>query len=242
MTMLRKLALGTSSFFFFIFIYLTIFSFSFSHFTSYDNVYNIFSTIMQDKEDFEKIGELKVFLTQQCSLANLSEVQIPISEKNISFSCQFVKEASDAEFKDAVLNKLFQLFYYTEYNCEFIDCLKEGNFEVFFSKKANDFFSKWSTFLIIPSIIFALLIIFLSEPKVKAVSIFGWNFLFLGLPILFNKYLRSFIFTKIPQEATPYANMIFDSVFDPISNLMIALLVSGVILVITGFLLERKIR
>ena len=182
-----------------------ILSLSFFQFTSHNNLeprvtafveQEYSKQIQNNPEDFEKT---RSDIIEDCS--NNSEIDYFLENQDIiekiHINCSGINnEMGDERLIEIISNNLFNSVYYKEYDCSIINCFTNAetnpeNVTVIFSKKANDFFFKFTILFLIVSLVLIALLILLNKPKFTVFYNLAPAFLISGLLFLVGNPLSN---------------------------------------------------
>ncbi len=144
----------------------------------------------------------------------------------ISTSCESIKEGPDAIFESVVKNFIRDL-YYKNYECGFIECIKNNNMFVILSKKSYDYWNSKFKLMMISSVVLFSLLFFLHSRKSSAFITGGILTIISALPFMRLDWLISFV----PSEEIKNVAMIF---FSKAYSVFYIMSIIGVVLFVIG--------
>jgi hypothetical protein len=212
--------------------------FVFTEITDYDNarsfVTNLISTEFEDEMP-EDMSLSMVYDETKKECQGKESISSGLFEGSID--CSDFSEIGADEFPEYISGLVFDNFYYAEYDCGFIECVKEQP-QFLFSAKGNEVFKSLMNYLIIATIFGAALIIVSCKSWSDRFRTFGWTLFFIGLGYFFINLTKKMMLG--PEEIESIVGPMISSVFDTISNYYLISLILGIILIIVGYLLKKK--
>jgi hypothetical protein len=227
-----KIVLGSV---FSILLTLLLISFSLSQITEYSNLKGIFSSLIKTQKEMN-VTEIYNNIKIVCKFEKT--INMPINNDTIQLECSEVEKIKEDDFLEFLSSKIFDKFYFKEYSCSVIECLKEGkaeNFLVIFSSQGNLFFQTVKKYLIFLTIIACLAFLLVLENWEQRAKGLGKALLSTGLFYFIIKFGSDFFLpAKIKELA--FAEKILNS----FAQNFLYIFVAGIILLIIGYLLKRK--
>jgi len=208
-----------------------------SSMTEYNNAKSIFADVY--------VGALK----SQISDAQLNEIfnaainacqgkesiNYVLGEENMTFNCTDIRGGNATTLPYLVATKSFDTFYYKNYNCSFIDCIKNisspEDATVFFSSTGNEFFNKLLMYVIVATVLTGLIFLASIETWSGRFQSLGVEFLFIGIMYFLIPYAKDAAIKQFPQELLPLISRIIDIIFNSISSILLIFFVAGVVLI-----------
>jgi len=240
MGILRNIAKAIATFFFSLFLALLLITFLFYNVTSYDTTKYIFTTVFKNillENTSQEIEQLYSNISSYCKVN--TNITLPID--NTTLSCSEILNKNAEAFLNLIAGKFFEKFYYKNYECDFLECVKNirsgEDFAVFFSLKAHDFFDRLLWPLLIITILSGVVLFFLVETWSGRFKLFGFEFLSIGIFFFLLPYLKDFAIKKIPKEITVLENVL-NIVLDQLSSILLIFFILGVIFV-TSWILTK---
>jgi len=245
MSMLRKLGGGIGSIVFSFALGFLILNLGMAELTTYNTLKPIFASIAasQFEKNFEgeKIEQIHTYLTAQCVGKESVEMDLGESQK-VVLKCSDVLVTKKEDLPKLFLNKIFDNIYYKEYNCDFIKCLQnsdqKGIATLLVSKKANEFFNQATIYLVVGTVVGLLLILaslktWSGRLKTIGITCVSVGIFFLAIPLLKNYFIQ--------QVSTDVSGLggALDVVMNMFYEKLLIVFVTGVVLVIVGFLIGR---
>jgi len=152
-------------------------------------------------------------------------------EGNYTFDipCESVSQGRDTMVQEGVKNILYKI-YYTEYNCNFFDCLKVSPFFLISERAYNYLDAKFYFFLFVSFILIIALFLFI-EKKTNTFILTG------SLMII-----SALIFVKIDSFFALFYDKIFFRIlgifFSQSFSVSVSLFITGIILLMIGFIFK----
>jgi len=238
MGILRTIGKDIGGFFFVLCLSLIIIMLTVVELTQYNSLKPIIAnTIGQQitkQLDADKLSLLHQQVLVQCS--GKESLELPLGEiGNATLKCSDIKNTKPEDLGSLISSALFEKIYYKKYNCEFVQCYKQSNFQekvmLLASSTANQFLNKILTYLWIGAGLSALLLL-ASSKGWEVPKNFGKSFLVIGIPFFFINILKKKI--NLPTEASAVQPLI-NQLFDLLYNRYLIVLAIGVVLLIIGY-------
>ncbi|MEM7826424.1 MAG: hypothetical protein QW451_02225 [Candidatus Aenigmatarchaeota archaeon] len=208
-----------------------ILTFFLRNLTSYENAKSLFSMIYSNvvlNASREKIESEYEKIVLHCNLYP----NFTFSVNNLSVSCSEILGKNLTLAIQTVAYKLFDSIYFKEYQCSFLECLRNINsledFLVIFSNKAYTFFDKIFKLSILTTSFFAILLLISIESWSERFKTFGLEFLSIGIFFFVFPLLQNIIFKELPFFVK---KDILDVVLNQFSSVFLFLLVAGALLI-----------
>ena len=244
MTFFRKAGIFFLSFVFCALISMALLSQGLVSFTNQQTLEGFVADIAESRlstDDGENFSEAYDNLIKQCDSGQIQNIEIPIEDNEpVAITCEEIQNTSADKFNALVSKKMFANIYTQEYDCEFVDCLKQGRYGVLLSQKANDSLNNISLYLAGLAVLFGVAIFFVSSPWFDALKTIGSSFVLVGVPILFYKPLFNVIANKESTEGMIEVVAVLDAIFIPLKELAIAMVFLGVVAIGIYFFLSRS--
>jgi len=145
--------------------------------------------------------------------------------------CDVIMQGEEAIINETVKDLVFNI-YYTEYECNFLDCLKESEIPMFLvSEKAYDYWTNKFYFSLMVSFVLLILIFVLVEKKTNMPILAGSLLIVSSLPFIKLDYVLSLFADKM---FVKFLSIFFSQAY-PVS---VQVLVAGIIFLIVGILLK----
>lgn len=271
MGLLRTIVKSFAGLLFSLSLILTISLLLLTQFTGYDYLKSIFSDILVKQfantlaDRLPTSEDVRTIQTSFLSYCNMTgHVEIPFSGQemefagqrlnlqNITLNCSeiatttpddFIKIVS-ARFINQVSSKLFDSFYYKNYTCNFIDCIKQGgeSLMAIASNKSNTFFKTTLSYSLIGTFIFGLIWFIAIESWPSRFKSFGWTLIIISAPFFLMNYVTDLILPKlgIPTEIISTVSNSFSRLTSTMTTYNLIFLVVGIILMVAGYFLALK--
>jgi len=137
--------------------------------------------------------------------------------------------------------------YHTVYDCGFVDCVQQGKLLVVFSEQGNAFLRSVQLTLLAVSAAGAAIIVVASESWPERMKCIGTQLVFVGISYFLLPFAKNYASSFLPADArTGLASAGIDiggivgKAVDPMTNMLLAAFIAGVLLVIAGYLLEKR--
>ena len=235
MSLLKKIARILVSLLFAVSLSLLSLTIVLSLLTSYDNSKAIFTSVyakaIGNQVTPEQIEETYNSLSLYCKERDV--VSVPFMNENITINCSEIATTNSTNLIYLVSEKLFDIFYYKSYGCEFIKCLQEINSAegamILFSSTAHAFFNNLILIVLLVTALIGAILLLLIETWPERFKSFGLHFLFIGVFFFLMPYLKELVLEKLPPELAVIGDVL-DPVFKIISSVLLIFLIVGVIL------------
>ena len=205
--------------------------------TEYNNLKTVatdlFSKQLTENITTEEIRQMHSLLLLQC--ADKETIELSLGEKNVTLDCSKLRGIEAEDIIPFIATAAFDEIYYEEYECEFIQCLqKEEGLMVLASAHANNFFKSIQNFVLIGTIIGAVILFVSIKNWSGRLTGFGTLLIFTGIPYFFLGFFKGFIPAEVATVASPLVNQIMSS----LSTKLLIIFIVGVILAISGYFLK----
>ena len=160
---------------------------------TYENVQNqsvpIVQTALQDSNMTNKIQEVYPLIQAVCQTS--PNYIFVVANYSITIPCTVALQGSDAIIKEGIKNVIHQI-YYTNYDCDFLNCIKSSQLPVFLlSEKAYNFWIEKFRISLAVSFVLLVLLLFLLEKKANMPILSGIllaisSSIFIKLDLIFN--------------------------------------------------------
>jgi len=200
-------------------------SLKYNHVSPYiQNLSNDFATSSGNKGTILGNYESQKYL---CQNENASPIEFTLDEEKIVVPCETVNEGGKSVI-GYLINESIPFYYYKDYNCSLIDCIKTEKAPfALVSKTAKDYWKeKFYSTLLISLIIFALIFLFIKE-KHSSFILAGIISIFSAIPFRQISWLLSLLPDLLPFRILP----IF---FTEAGNVFILMLIIGIALISIG--------
>ena len=172
----------------------------------------------------EYVDDATLLMQEYCQ----NETEFVFNQEGMTFviPCETINQGSDA-IVDYAMDKLVEEVYYTEYNCEFWECVKKtDNFLVLISEKAYEYWrSKFLIFFLISIALFLLMFI-VANRKSNAFILAGLVTIVSSLPFIKLTWIARFLPASLRE--------IFLSFFTRSHNVFIIMMAVGLFLLGLG--------
>lgn len=244
---LKDLAGAAAKTFFSISLALTLSVFSLMSVTDYDTMRGIVSKVAEAQTheitDFsqEERAEIISTLKQACEGKDRIDAPEGLGGGDVTINCSDVETASAENFNEFALATIGDNVYNREYDCGFVDCLMDGNVAVIASAKGNAFYSGIIFYLVAATAALGAVVVLLTRDNSDRMRSIGMPMVFIGAGFLAISMLAErLVPIVLPGEISPLLTEIAGSVLSPLFNVYIYMLIVGVALTVTGYLLRRN--
>jgi hypothetical protein len=166
------------------------------------------------------------YIKNYCSIS--SEYRLTYESYTFVLPCEVIEKGKDSII-DYGADKFFDQIYYTEYNCEFWQCVKNSSTPfVLISEKAKDYWHEKFLLLLGLSIVIFALIFFISKNRSTTFIVTGILLIVSALP--FRKL--HWILTFIPEKFSG----IFSAFFTKAHSVFVIILIIGIAFIVWGVL------
>jgi hypothetical protein len=237
MGIVRKIIKALLTFFFSLFLALLVLTFIFYKLTAYENIKDIFITIFKDSilmnTTTQEVEEMYSSLSSYCKVN--TNATIPMD--NISLSCSEILNRDLNDVINLVAEKSFKNFYYKNYGCEFLECVKNiksgEDFAVVFSLTAHKFFERILWPLVAITVSTGISLFFLIETWSGRFKTFGFEFLSIGIFFLVLPYFKEFLAEGIPKNI---GENLLNAIFNQISSILLIFFLLGIVFIVAWVL------
>ncbi len=223
--------------------------------TSYESLkpiaVSVFGTALKERVGEENAEQLLLSMNAYCRLFPNKSFELPFGYANttVSLRCGEIVGKNSTEIVSLVGEKLFNITYYKDYGCEFVDCVRkglEGNdtsyLLVFASREGNEFFSRVTEYSLIATLVTMALFFVSSESWFSRLREAGIILVLLGLPslLLVNVEAVKWYLTKtLPEEARDVASPVVGSFLESSLKKLAYFLIAGIALIIVAYCVKR---
>lgn len=215
------------------------------YFTSFDVLQTVVADVAQQQQPpqgFEEsqFPELKNALVTQCQGSTTGIIDIPLENNQVAkLNCTEVQNINESKQVFGLMVKdAFKNIYYKDYGCSFIDCLtKEGssteNVTVLISETGHKFFGVIQIYVIAATVLFGMMFAYFSGRPSKIARNFGWVFTFLGSSFIITELMK--LRNQTADSTMSIMLKVMDNIFAQFQLYMIAIFVTGIILLVVGY-------
>lgn len=248
MSIERNIGKSIAGFFFFITIGLTLILMSLATLTEYDSVKDIVTKVIQQQPPESQFSEdqkqeIILNLKKECEGKEYIEGgSIPIEGgADVLIKCSNLQNVND--FESLIYVSVADTLYYKKYQCGFLDCLRNGQYfmPLIITEIAHKFYQDAFIYsLIITIIVGAVFVILIEDNKSRLKSI-GWVLIVSSVPFVIMNFMIDYIVGLLaPQQAAALVQSVLKNIFSPIVNIYIYLLIAGIALTTTGYLIKSR--
>jgi hypothetical protein len=236
--MLRTIGKWLGIFILIFFLFLTVFIHFMVKFTEFDTLSTLFTKIfVSNVISKDQLDQMYNNLLDECgNKMQNGNVTLNIGNKSVVLKCADIKKSTPEGLVDLAGKSFFTDIYYKEYSCSFLDCLSkpgEDKYLVILSQKANMFFRNIQTILWICTGVGAALIIISVKGLGDKLKTLGATLLFSGISTLILIYIITHLMSFPPE-----AMSVIDKMFGLFLNMLVAISITGLVLIILGFVLN----
>lgn len=179
---LSKIRLYAIIIIFFILLSLTFIAFTLDSFTEEENmksfIVNFQLSRITNSSDIEALYDIHL---ENCKNGAI-EQKVKYGDSNRTLNCDDILASTKENYVSLIIEKfVFEDMYNRNYPCTFLQCFnKRETWPVIFSAQGRRFINSIKVFLVLGTIISALLVAVLSETVGKALKRVGWAFFIIG--------------------------------------------------------------
>lgn len=212
-----------------------------SNMTEHGNAKSIFADIyvnaLESQMNNTQLNEIFNASISACQGKDI--ISYVLGGENMTFNCTDIRGGNATTLPYLIATKSFDTFYYKNYSCTFLDCIKNisspGDAAVFFSSTGNAFFSMLLMYVIIATVLSGIILLASIETWPGRLQSFGVEFLFIGVMYFLIPYGKQAALKQFPQEILPLVSRIVDTIFNSISTLLLIFFVAGLVLIAASF-------
>jgi hypothetical protein len=241
MSIIRKIVKFVSGSLFSIFLIVSIFLFSFTQLLSYENLKPIFMEVGTGELGItrEEMNNFYIFLDEYCKRGG-KNISLPMGNFSIELSCEEIYSAGKEGLSGLIISKAFEQFYYTKYECDLLECLKQKNFLALFSQQASVELKDYQMKVNIATLLLGILFLLTIETWDRRFKNLGSVLVFTLFPIFLMNYFASEIISVfVPSEFKGISTKIAEN-FSTLNPLILLLIAIGIIFLSIGFYIERS--
>ncbi len=254
MSILRGIVKSIGGVIFAIMLVTAIVAIGLTGFTKYDNVKSIFLDMLgpqlQQIQSESEVNSTDMYQVALKMCEGKDNIEISVTEGGgaIRLDCNDIRniKETDADFEttlnDIVVKSFFESIYYNEYDCNFIECLRENNFSVIVSLKGHEFFLNVQKFLFVGTAAGAAIIFLFSntwDERFKGIgipmTIVGMSYFIVDIPM--ENIISNFLPETQTQvmEAGISLRPIIEKLFEPMTTSLLIVFAIGIALTLIGF-------
>lgn len=233
-----------------------------SNFTEYDNMKGLFDNVIGSQIDttfgeadsrIENMSEeeLEIMhntLLEMCKDKDYIQTGETYPGGNIDLDCNIIREieildrtALNDLLKGTISETALNTIYYSEYECDVIECMQSGQFMVIFSEQGHEFLLSIQIYMIVGTVIGAAIIIAASNDWPDRLKSLGWPMVFTGFSYVLFEIGKHVISGNLSQNTMGVDIIpIMNSVMNPMLNSFLVSLGSGIILIAAGYVIQYK--
>ena len=236
------------SFLFSTFLAFAILTFTVIELTDYNNLQQLFIDLFsvhvwgeQKPEEAHKALLVMCEGKESVELPFASEGEgegLGIDIKSIELRCADIREVNPEDLSKLAATAFFEKIYYKTYSCSFIDCVKTGQFMVFFSAKGNQFFKTLQNVFWVGTAVGAFMLFISLQTWSSRLKKFGTIIVLTSVPFVSLKLVK-FMLPSVELPMLDETNAVTSYVFEPMYTNFLILLVVGIALTAAGYGLSR---
>jgi len=234
---------------------LLIFSIGIVEFTEYENMNSVFAEILgpqlQDMTAQSQINAEDAYRLVLLMCQGEETIELPITEggDTLPIDCNDIRSIEgegSAGFEqmltDVAVTIFFESIYYAEYDCGFLDCINQGDYQVVMSSMGHEFFIGIQQTLSIMAATGAVLILVCTTGWPSRLKAIGWPMMLVGVSYFIMTFMKDFMISKLSpnlQTQITQAGMdmtpIIEKIIQPMKTNLLLAFVVGVTLTAAGF-------
>lgn len=201
---------------------------------SYNNIEKqsliLIKDVLKENTDLtNKIHEIYPLIQSYCQ--NNSDYVFNTEGYTFDISCETVLQGEDAIMEESIKGMVHKI-YYTEYNCNFIDCIKESQVPLFLiSEKAHNYWNTLFYFSLIISFVLSVLIFFLVEKKTNWPILTGSLLIISSVP-----FIKLDVILSLFSDKTLFK--LLKIFFSEAYFVSFKILIAGIVLIASGIILK----
>jgi hypothetical protein len=248
MKILRKIGKAIGSAIFVLALSTAILAISLTKLTEHDNIKGLATDLIgaqiAKEVDNDTLTQIHQQLLEGCKTNETIHLSKIIGE-NVTIKCEDVEKSTPEGLTNLFANALFDSIYYKKYYCSFIECLQipsQNKLILFVSLEAHSFFKNCQYILLIVSGVGLAVMLVSIETWWNILKSVGIALLSISLPLIILILFKDRIFSLSANlEAV---TSIIDQIFGPISKISLVMLIVGIVLTISGYILRhyRKVK
>jgi len=234
---------------------LLIFSIAIVEFTEYDNMNSVFVEILgpqlQDMTAQSQISAEDAYQLVLVMCQGEENIALPITEggDTIPIDCNQIRSIEgeggagfEQMLTDVAVTIFFDSIYYADYDCEFMDCLNQGDYQVVMSSKGHEFFLGIQQTLLVVSIAGILLILICTTDWSSRLKGVGWPMMLVGMSYFVMTFMKDFMVSKLSPDLQAQMSQagidmtpIIEKIIQPMKSNLLIVFAVGVVLTAAGF-------
>lgn len=208
-------------------------------FTTYENINGLIATIMKEQLNTlfneNQLDQVYSTLYLQCSQTG----QLPPDFSQIfNLNCGDVLKTDRSGFSDLIVKPTVDSIYYRKFDCNFIDCIRQGNSNnliVLISEQGNLFYRSLLVYLLVGTSVGLAMLLISIETWAGRLKAVGWSLVFTALPFVILNFIQPSLISSLPPEIGTVAKPIIDSLTSSLTKKFIIVLVIGLALLVVGY-------
>lgn len=162
---------------------------------------------------------------------NNQEYTFQYGETTMTIPCTIIEQGTTA-IVDYGIGKMIEQIYYKQYDCDFIDCFKQGELPIFvISQKSRDFWTSKFYLVLLAFVLLTLLMFFIIQKKSGLPIMLGSFFVIVSLIIW---KIGSLIMNLMNAQIKSLIEIFFSSSY----SIFIKMLIIGIVLIVAGIILK----
>jgi hypothetical protein len=184
-----------------------------------------------------ELTAMLVYLRGVCAETRNESIFAPFFGQNVTLRCAELAEIGPAELPGLIVEKVFDQLYYKSYDCAFIDCLRafeepEERAAVLLSAHANSFFNSIAIYLLIATVLGAMIVAVAAGNIPGALKALGICLIIVGVGYFALGPIRDML--PIPPEAAATAAALLDPPFATLATNFMYTLIAGIAMLASG--------
>ena len=174
----------------------------------------------------------EIFPSIQSYCQNHSEYVFNYQGNTVDIPCETALQGTDAIIEESMRDSIKE-FYYAEYNCNFLDCMKESRIPVvLISEKAYNYWTKQAYLFSVISLVLFILLFFFSEKKTNVPILLGIFLVVSSLPFIKLDSLFALYSGKNP--LIQFLMVFFSRAY----FVSVRVLIAGILFLVAGIILK----
>lgn len=243
MKILRKIGKAIGSTLFFLALSTAIFAISLTKLTEYDNLKGLVTDLIGSQiakgVDNETLIQTHQALLEECKINETIQLSTVIGQ-SVTIKCEAIEKTTPEGLMNLFANSIFESIYYKKYDCSFIECLQkpgQDRLTIFLSLEAHSFFKNCQYILLIASGVGLAIMLVSIETWWNRLKSVGITLLSIFLPLIILIFFKDRILSLSANVEA--VTSIIDQIFSSISKISLVMLIAGVILTASGYILQH---
>ena len=248
MKILRKIGKAIGSTIFVLALSTAILAITLTKLTEHDNIKGLATALISTQitkwVDNGTLTQMHQQFLEECKTNETIQLSDLLGQ-NATIKCEDVEKSTPEGLTNLFANALFDSIYYKKYYCSFIECLQipsQNKLILFVSSETHSFFKNCQYILLIASGVGLAIMLVSIDTWWNRLQSVGKIFLSISLPLIIFILFKDRILSLSAnlEAATP----IIDQIFGSVSKISLVMLISGIVLTISGYVLQhyRKVK